>query len=403
MVTATKKFTALTASAFVLFLWNFKLVASSDDLLLMWNVPKESQFLGFCSDNERDGFSVYVVAPEMPKSLFSQERLNEEGKHTKQARSKAMTLTGYNGFRPRYLSPECVFDRSPYGIESLFLPSESIAGEVLAILGYPFTENFVLKYEPSHLRAQIRRSSIEVRQPLRSYTGRQSLGRGLVLDSVSLQGKNTDCRLTFCADVDLVLGTEIWQELTHDHLGHQVSIDLLTNSSPTVLIPVTKTFAFIREIDVDNIKIDKACCLFDDQCQGIQIGWGLLQDLDFELEFHGKDFEFRVYETPKDRNKIFRKGELTCNMVDGGLQIVEIADWSTLSKYLMKNDIVHCAGDQIFPGVIRRNAEIAMLSQRFGGGSIEVDRKESKIKIDVPKDPNSFVLRDQFLFNIKAK
>jgi hypothetical protein len=90
-------------------------------------------------------------------------------------------------------------------------------------------------------------------------------------------------------------------------------------------------------------------------------------------------------------------------MTDDGLQVVEIASWSTLFQYLQKDDLVVRAGDQVYPGAIYRNAEIGLLSQRFNGGFIEIIRNTSRIIVDVPKDENAFDMRDRFLFNHELK
>ena len=383
--------------------WCCELDAAADDLQLAWKVPKESQFLGFCGDNGNDDFTIYVIAPEVPKTIFSREKVEEKKLHSSPLRKKSGTLSGYNGYEVIYLSPECVFEKPPFCVESLLLPSESISGEISAILGGPFVQERVLKYEPSKGKAQIRRSSIEIRQPIRSYSGRVGPGQGLSLDDIKLRGKNTECRLSFCADVDLVLGTAMQQELSQAELGHLVKLDLLTNSNPIVHAPVAKQLAFVDSLDLDGLVIDKICCLLDDQCCGLHIGWGLLQDFDFEMEFHGTELEFRIYDAPTTRKKLLRKSELNCMMTDVGLRIVDLANWSTLFHYLQKGDLVLRAGEHEYPGEILRNAEMRLLSQRFNGGTIEVIRNGVRMNIDITKDESSFELRDRFLFNRESR
>jgi len=396
-------FVPLVVCIVVLSAWHRDIIVANDDLQLMWKVPRESQFLGFCFDNGNDDFALFVIAPEMPITIYSRQIVDEKILSSPPPRKKSRLLKGFNGLEIIHLSPEGDFQRPPFAVDSLLLPSESASGEVSAILGYPFTREFILKYDSSQGKAQIRRSSIEIRRPIRSYSGRQAPGQGLVLDGMKLQGKNAECLLSFCADVDLVLGSAVQQELSPSDFGHVVNLDLLTNSNPIVPAPVAKQFAFINRLELDLIKINKVCCLLDDQCPGMQIGWGLLQDFDFEIEFHGTEFEFRIYDISTTRNKKFRKGELNCIMTDDGLQVVEIASWSTLFQYLQKDDLVVRAGDQVYPGAIYRNAEIGLLSQRFNGGFIEIIRNTSRIIVDVPKDENAFDMRDRFLFNHELK
>jgi len=382
----------------VIGLCSLRLDAANDDLQLMWKVPKESQFLGFCADNGNGEFTAYVISPEAPITIFSSEHLEEDNLPSARIRKKSRALIGCSGFEVIYLRPEFVFETPPYRVESLFLPSESISGEVSAILGGPFFRDCVLKYEPSKGKAQIRRSSIEVRQPIRAYSGRRVPGKGLALDGIKLNGKETECRLSFCADMDLVLGDAMQMEFSSAEIGHMAKLDLLTKSNPIVQAPVEKQIAFISRIDLDAIVIDKVCCLFDHQSSGLQIGWSLLQDFDFEIEFHGSEFDFRIYDTTTTRNKLHRKSELECIMTDDGLRIVGVANWSVLSQYLQPEDFVVRAGQQTYPGDMRRNAEVFLLSQRFNGGTIEVIRNSARLIINIPKDESSFETRDRFLF-----
>lgn len=378
-------------------------VGANDNLLLKWNVPTESQFLGFCGVDEKSNISLYVIAPEASKTLFSKERYDDESGLSSRSKKKYSLLKNHCGFTVTYMSPDCVVDRSPYGFESLSLASESVSGEISAFLGFPFLRDCVLKYQPITREAQLRRSSIETRRPVRSYSGRLSAGHGLVLDGIKFQGVNTECRLSFCSDIDLIFGDEIRRSLEPNDLGQVVVRGSLTNSNPMVRVPVEKKFTYVKKLDLDGMEIEQLCCLPESECVGIKIGWGLLQDVDFELEFTGTELELRVYDTPLVRDKILRTGELKCDMTDEGLYVSEIADWSVLSKILQKEDVISRAGDQTYPGELSSNAQVCLLMQRLTGGVIEVLRNGEKITISVPKNAVSFKERDSFLFKSETK
>lgn len=393
----------LLAGVFFFLGLNAKLFSYQDNLLLESRVPRESAFLGFCVDSTNKSKQLYLVFPEQPVSVFSIEKMNSEILAKKgllhdprYAQKKHLTLSDFGGYEIQFVGPNCNIASPLSAPGSLAIPSKLNAGEISAMLGYPFVKGCVLKYQPLKGKLQILDSSNDKRKPLRTYFGHRTTEKGIYLTGMSVHGVKSDCSLAFASELDFELGTDMVSVFPSDVQGHSVSLGFTTDSLTGS--PVEKSIIHVSRFDVDGIGFKKTIVSPNPSLSGVRIGWGGLQTLDFELDCTDEQICFRVYDFNPYPEKLHRLGEFDTEMCDDGLKILSVSDWSVFHDLLKENDVVVRSGEITFPGVMHRNAELSLLSQRYSGGKIVLLRDGKELTLVLSSGKEAFAARDTFLF-----
>jgi hypothetical protein len=382
---------------------------NASDVVLESLVPRESQFAGFSIPSSTGRYLTFVIAPELPATAFAKEcdiQSLFQDRNPIQASEdmvpKAIRSLRDGGYSLIRRSPSFTFERGRFTIQSLEIPREVAGGEICGFLGYNFLKGTVLKYRPSPPTLQILNASADSRKPIRRWRGKHIDGERLQLsESLSLNGVSQNVILRFLSQFELSFGFDVHRGIPESEIGKRVSVNTTYAANRKLDFQRTRHLFFHKQVELDGISLNQVCYSLTEKQAKLEIGWGLLQKWDFEIIFSETEFDFLLYGLNAEPSILIRDGEFQSRMTEDGLLVESVAEFSAVRRVLKAGDVVIRAGNESFPGVMLRPAEVAVFNQCLRGGEIEIIRENKKEVIRLESRSEDFRNRDYELFAIR--
>lgn len=248
--------------------------------------------------------------------------------------------------------------------------------KVKMILGRDFFDGKVLSIENSKHRLRVgNEPSLEgnfTEYPINIQAS------GMYVDKLSIDGEIQRVRLSFEINSDIGLPHNTFVAGRMLAKPDQIWEGLVSNATSTRLVP----FYCNKEVKIDHISVPNLV-VFDsvDECS---IGWGLLQRLDFEIDFRGHIPLLRMLENVNEMDCLSNASlALSTKMTADGLEILQTHQKGPLAGVLQEGDVVCGSRIDDLPGMMRQEALRCLAKSVKNHELLRILRRGEKIEIDL--------------------